>query len=96
MQKSTVVNDRGASQNLPAISGLDADMKSNTGTHRQATEHDFQSKYSLNNNLKKKALMKQRVEAVDDLPSDISSDEWGEIQRYGQYLHEEDQRKKKE
>lgn len=40
--------------------------------------------------------MKQRAEAVDDLPSDISSDEWGEIQRYGQYLHEEDQRKKKE
>ena len=40
--------------------------------------------------------MKQRVEAVDDLPSEISFDEWGEIQRYGQYLHEEDQRKKKE
>jgi hypothetical protein len=96
MQASKVVNDRGASQNLPAISGLDADMKSNTGTQRQATDHDLPSKYSLNNNLKKKALMKQRAEAVDDLPSDISSDEWGEIQRYGQYLHEEDQRKKKE
>ena len=31
--------------------------------------------------------------AVEDLPSDISDDEWGEIQKFGQKLHEERQRK---
>ena len=25
---------------------------------------------------------------VDDIPSDISADEWGEIQKFGQHLHE--------
>lgn len=33
---------------------------------------------------------------VEDLPSDISDDEWGEIQKYGQRLHEEKLRKEKE
>lgn len=33
---------------------------------------------------------------VDDLPSDISEDEWGEIQKFGQRLHEEKLRKEKE
>lgn len=32
---------------------------------------------------------------MDDLPSDISEDEWGEIQKFGQKLHEEQQRKQK-
>ena len=33
---------------------------------------------------------------VEDLPSDISEDEWGEIQKFGQKLHEEKIRKDKE
>jgi len=33
---------------------------------------------------------------VDDLPSDISADEWGEIQKFGQRLHEEQKKKQKE
>ena len=33
---------------------------------------------------------------VEDLPSDISEDEWGEIQKFGQKLHEEKIRKEKE
>ena len=33
---------------------------------------------------------------VEDLPSDISDDEWGEIQKFGQRLHEEKIRKEKE
>ena len=33
---------------------------------------------------------------VEDLPSDISEDEWGEIQKFGQRLHEEQKRKQKE
>ena len=33
---------------------------------------------------------------VDDIPSDISADEWGEIQKFGQKLHEEQMRKQKE
>lgn len=37
-----------------------------------------------------------RSVAVEDLPSDISDDEWGEIQKFGQRLHEEKQRKEKE
>ena len=34
-----------------------------------------------------------RSVVVDDLPSDISDDEWGEIQKFGQRIHEEKQRK---
>ena len=30
--------------------------------------------------------------AIEDLPSDISGDEWGEIQKFGQRLHEEKKR----
>ena len=45
---------------------------------------------------KLKALIKPREVKIDDLPSDISNDEWGEIQRYGQKLHEDAQRKVKE
>ena len=30
---------------------------------------------------------------IDDLPSDISVDEWGEVQKYGQILHIEAMRK---
>ena len=37
-----------------------------------------------------------RSVAVEDLPSDISDDEWGEIQKFGQRLHEEKLRKEKE
>ena len=29
------------------------------------------------------------------MPSDISDDEWGEIQKFGQKLHEEQQKKHK-
>ena len=36
-----------------------------------------------------------RSVTVDDFPSDISDDEWGEIQKFGQRLHEEKQRKEK-
>lgn len=32
---------------------------------------------------------------VEDIPSDISEDEWGEIQRFGQKLHEEQIKKVK-
>ena len=32
---------------------------------------------------------------VEDMPSDISEDEWGEIQRFGQRLHEEQMKKQK-
>ena len=32
---------------------------------------------------------------VENMPSDISDDEWGEIQKFGQKLHEEQQRKLK-
>lgn len=39
---------------------------------------------------------KKRGAAVDDLPSDISDDEWGEIQKFGQRLHEEQKKKHKE
>ena len=38
----------------------------------------------------------KRKQIVEDLPSDISADEWGEIQKYGQILHEENERKAKE
>ena len=40
--------------------------------------------------------IKRRGQDVEDLPSDISEDEWGEIQKFGQKLHEEQQRKAKE
>jgi len=30
---------------------------------------------------------------IDDLPSDISADEWGEVQKYGHILHIEAKRK---
>ena len=33
---------------------------------------------------------------VEDLPSDISDDEWGEIQKFGQHLYEAKQRKEKD
>ena len=33
---------------------------------------------------------------VDDIPSDISADEWGEMQKFGQYLHQEQMKKAKE
>ena len=39
---------------------------------------------------------KRRGALVEDLPSDISEDEWGEIQKFGQRLYEERQRKAKE
>lgn len=39
---------------------------------------------------KYKALIKPRDVTVDDLPSDLSMDEWGEIQKYGQKLHEDE------
>ena len=39
---------------------------------------------------------KNRGQMVEDLPSDISEDEWGEIQKFGQKLHEEQMRKQKE
>ena len=34
------------------------------------------------------SMVKPRDVEVEDLPSDLSNDEWGEIQRYGQKLHE--------
>lgn len=36
-----------------------------------------------------------RSQVVDDIPSDISMDEWGEIQKFGQKLHEEQIKKQK-
>ena len=33
---------------------------------------------------------------IDDIPSDISADEWGEIQKFGQKLHEEQIKKAKQ
>ena len=33
---------------------------------------------------------------IDDIPSDISADEWGEIQKFGQKLHEEQVKKAKQ
>jgi len=39
---------------------------------------------------------RDRAIVVEDLPSDISEDEWGEIQKFGQRLHEEQKRKQKE
>ena len=36
-----------------------------------------------------------RTVEVEDLPSDISADEWGEIQKFGQRLHEEQLKKQK-
>ena len=36
-----------------------------------------------------------KVVEVENLPSDISDDEWGEIQKFGQKLHEEQIRKQK-
>lgn len=32
---------------------------------------------------------------VDDIPSDISDDEWGEIQKFGEKLHQEQLKKVK-
>ena len=32
---------------------------------------------------------------VEDMPSDISDDEWGEIQKFGQRIHEEQVKKHK-
>ena len=37
----------------------------------------------------KKKMIKARNEIVTDLPSDLSDDEWGEVQRYGQILHQD-------
>ena len=34
----------------------------------------------------------QKME-VENMPSDISDDEWGEIQKFGQKLHEEQLKK---
>lgn len=36
-----------------------------------------------------KAVIKPNDETVDDLPSELSDDEWGEINRYGQILYED-------
>ena len=36
-----------------------------------------------------------RTVEVEDVPSDISADEWGEIQKFGQRLHEEQIKKQK-
>lgn len=36
-----------------------------------------------------------KVVEVENMPSDISDDEWGEIQKFGQRLHEEQMRKQK-
>ena len=47
--------------------------------------------YDLKKN-KDMRLPGQRSTQVEDLPSDISDDEWGEIQKFGQRLHEEKQR----
>ena len=46
---------------------------------------------------KKRALKDGFVEktTVEDLPSDISDDEWGEIQKFGQKLYEEQLKKQK-
>lgn len=37
-----------------------------------------------------------RTVEVEDMPSDISADEWGEIQKFGQRLHEEQQKNLKQ
>ena len=37
-----------------------------------------------------------RTVEVENMPSDISDDEWGEIQKFGQRLHEEQQKKHKQ
>ena len=37
-----------------------------------------------------------RTVEVENMPSDISDDEWGEIQKFGQRLHEEQLKKHKE
>lgn len=36
------------------------------------------------------------AQTIDDLPSDISADEWGEVQKYGHILHIEQMRKDQE
>jgi len=41
-------------------------------------------------------LTNQRRETVQDAPSEISSDEWGEVVRYSKVLDEEARRKEKE
>jgi len=45
---------------------------------------------------KKSRVKGGRTVDVENLPSDISEDEWGEIQKFGQKLHEEQIRRQKE
>jgi len=63
-------------------------MYSLTNRNKTSEGDNTRNKYGLSNQ-KKKALIKPRHETVDDLPSELSEDEWGEINRYGQVLHEE-------
>ena len=50
--------------------------------HRPAETSN--AKYGASPN---KNLIKARTATVEDLPSDLSDDEWGEVQKYGQILH---------
>lgn len=67
-------------------------MLANTGNGSQSVTNrpEIDIKLAKNGGQKYKALIKPRDVTVDDLPSDLSMDEWGEIQKYGQKLHEDE------
>ena len=58
--------------------------------------HSYNDGFSKTQKKQHIKLPGARSVAVEDLPSDISDDEWGEIQKFGQRLHEEKMRKEKE
>ena len=69
-----------------------------TGLGSKTMNHSIQKKHESQPDMRSNGQKSQlnfmskgqkRGAAIDDLPSDISDDEWGEIQKFGQRLHEE-------
>ena len=71
----------------------------NAGMRNQEKSHTQQVNSQRSTKLSNQRIRKNndgKAIEVEDLPSDISEDEWGEIQKFGQKLYEEQQKKQKQ
>jgi len=58
--------------------------------------HSFNIQNQSTTKLLPKIKHKKREEEIEDLPSQISTDEWGEVQKYGKILDLEAKQKEKQ
>ena len=85
------LNDALKSMNMPSSTRV------KSGTHKIDSLKKGPSQMSGSKKIRQPTMgVGVRSVEIDDIPSDISADEWGEIQKFGQKLHEEQIKKAKQ